>query len=154
MFYTVLLLVHSWLRWVLVALIVIALTRALRGTRSEVPWVDADSRVRVATVAAFDTQVMLGLVLWFISPMTPKSGAAFGAYMKVSQLRFFTVEHAFSMVIALAALHIGSVRSKKADNDHDRHKKWAVAVGIALFFVLAGIPWPFLPYARPLFRIP
>jgi hypothetical protein len=153
-FYTVLLFLHSWLRWGVVALIVIALTRALRGARSDVPWSDADSRVRVASVAAFDTQVMLGVLLFFVSPMTPKSGAAFGAYMKVSQLRFFTVEHGFAMILALAALHVGSVKSKRADNDHDRHKKWAVAVSVALFFVLAGIPWPFLPYARPLFRLP
>jgi hypothetical protein len=152
--YTVLLLAHSWLRWGVLALVVIALTRAVRGARGDLPWLDADSRVRVASVAAFDTQVMLGLILYFLSPMTPKSGAAFGAYMKVRELRFFTVEHGFAMVIALAVLHIGSVRSKKADNGGDRHKRWAIAVGIALFFVLAGIPWPFMPYARPLFRLP
>jgi len=153
-FYTALLFVHSWLRWVLVALILIAIARSVRGARGDLPWLPADSRVRVATVAAFDTQFMLGLILYFISPVTPKSGAAFGAYMKVSQLRFFSVEHVFSMVLAVATLHIGSVRSKKADNDHDQHKRWAIAVGIALFFVLAGIPWPFLAHGRPLFRVP
>lgn len=153
MLYTVLLFVHSWLRWVLVALIVVALVRALRGSKGE-PWTQSDSRVRIATVSAFDTQVLLGVILWVLSPMTPKSGAAMGAYMKVSALRFFTVEHAFSMLIALAALHIGSVRSKRAENDQARHKKWAIAVGIAIFFVLAGIPWPGMPYARPLLRLP
>ena len=150
MTYTVLLLVHSWLRWVVVALILAAIVRAVRGGA----WGDSDSRLRVATVSAFDTQVLIGLVLYAFSPMTPKSGAAIGAYMKVSALRFFTVEHVFAMILAAAALHVGSSKSKKADDDRARHKTWAIALGVALFFVLAGIPWPFMPYARPLFRLP
>lgn len=154
MAYTVLLYVHSYLRWVVLALLLIALTRATRGARRSIPWLDSDSRVRVATVSAFDAQVLLGILLYAFSPMTPKSGAAMGAYMKDASLRFFTVEHVFAMLLALAAVHIGSVKSKKADNDVDRHKKWRFAVGLALFFVLAGIPWPFMKAARPLFRVP
>jgi len=152
--YTVLLFVHSWLRWVVVALVVVALSRAVAGARREAPWLDADSRVRIATVSAFDAQVLLGLVLYALSPMTPKAGAAMGTFMKDPALRFFTVEHVFAMLLALAAVHVGSVKSKKADNDRDRHKTWAIAVGVALFFVLAGMPWPFMKVARPLFRLP
>jgi len=148
--HTALLFIHSWLRWIVLALIVISLVRAIRGGA----WTDGHSKLRLATVASFDAQVLLGIILFVVSPMTPKSGAAMGAYMKVSALRFFTIEHQFAMLIALAALHIGSVKSKKADDDRGRHKAWALAAGLALFFVLAGIPWPFLPYARPLFRVP
>ena len=148
--YSALLFVHSWLRWGVLALIVVSLVRSIRGGA----WTDGHSKLRLATVASFDTQVLLGIILWVVSPMTPKSGAAMGAYMKVSALRFFTVEHPFAMIIALAALHIGSVKSKKADDDRGRHKAWAVAAGLSLFFVLAGIPWPGFPYARALFRLP
>jgi hypothetical protein len=138
--YTVLLFLHSWLRWAVLALLVVSLVRALSG----------DSKLRIATVSAFDAQVLIGVLLYVVSPMTPKSGAAMGAYMKVSALRFFTVEHAFAMVMALVALHIGSAKSKRSGN----HKTWAIAVGVALFFVLAGIPWPGMPYGRALFRLP
>jgi len=152
--YTALLLVHSWLRWILIALVLISLTRAVRGSQRGVPWTASDSRFRVATVSAFDTQVLIGVLLFVFSPMTPKSGAAMGAYMKIRGFRFFTVEHEFAMLIALAALHIGSLKSKRAEDDRGRHKAWAIAAAVGLFFLLAGIPWPGMSYARPLFRLP
>ncbi len=148
--YSPLLYIHSWLRWVLLALLVVSVVRGLRGGA----FTAADARVRTFTVASADTQMLLGILLYVVGPMTPRSAAAFGAYMKISALRFFTVEHPFVMVVALGVLHVFSSRSRKADTDALRHRRWAIGAGIALALILAGIPWPGLPYARALFRLP
>jgi hypothetical protein len=73
--------------------------------------------------------------------------------MRVATVRFFGVEHALSMVIGLVALHVGRVISKRASG-RARHKRVAIATGAALFAVFIGVPWPGLPYARPLARVP
>lgn len=148
--YAPLLYIHSWLRWALLAMLLASVVRGFRGGA----FTAADARVRTLTVASADVQFLLGILLYVVGPMTPRSAAAFGAYMKSSALRFFTVEHPFVMLVALAMLHVFAVRSRKADTDALRHRRWAIGATIALVLILAAIPWPGLPYARALFRLP
>src|SRR5690242_8782543 len=107
MLYGVVLLLHSWLRWAVVVLAVVVLTRALatsRGARESVP---GDRKLGTALVAALDFQVLLGLLLYFVlSPYVPHTGPDYKAVMKNSMLRFFAVEHITAMLLALIAMHI------------------------------------------------
>ena len=59
-----------------------------------------------------------------------------------------------AMLTALVVLHIFAARSRKGDTDAARHRALAIGATIALVLVLVGIPWPFLSYGRPLFRLP
>jgi hypothetical protein len=62
--------------------------------------------------------------------------------------RFWTVEHLFSMLLAVALVHIGVARARKGKGGV------AVLYLLALLAILVGIPWPFLPYGRPLIPVP
>jgi cytochrome c553 len=73
--------------------------------------------------------------------------------MHSSVLRFFLIEHAVSMLLALIAAHVGRVRMRRATTGPDKHQRTASSVLIAFLCILVGIPWPFLPYARPLARL-
>jgi hypothetical protein len=148
--YATLLFVHSWLRWIVLTLLVVSVVRGFRGGA----FTARDARTRTITVASADTQALLGVLLYVVGPMTPRSGAAFALYMKIAVFRFFTLEHPFGMVIALTVLHIFAVRSRKSESDALQHRRWAIGASIALAAVLLSIPWPGLPYARPLFRLP
>ena len=151
--YPVLLFIHSWLRWAVVALAFVLLFRAVTRGRGGQPWMPGDRTLSVVFTSVLDTQVLLGLGLYFgLSPFTPRSMAMFGAAMKDHALRFFAVEHAFAMIFAMLAAHVGVAASKRADDDATRYKRVALGVAVALFAIAVGIPWPGLPYARPLFR--
>ncbi len=151
--YTVLLFIHSWLRWGVVALAFVLLFRAFTRGRGGAPWTSADRGLSVAFTAALDTQLLLGLGLYFgLSPFTPRTGAALGAAMKVAYLRFWAVEHVFAMVFAIVAAHVGVASAKRAEDDATRYKRVAIGVAVALVAIAVGIPWPGLPYGRPLFR--
>jgi hypothetical protein len=67
-----------------------------------------------------------------------------------SALRFFLVEHAFGMLLAVTLAHIGRIRIRKAADDGRRHRSAAIYFGIALVLVLLSIPWPGMPAGRPL----
>jgi hypothetical protein len=152
--YTVLLFLHSWLRWGVVALGFVVLFRSIARRRAGAPWVSADRGLSIAYTAVLDTQVLLGLGLYFgLSPFTPRSMAMLGAAMKSPQLRFFAVEHTFAMLFALVAAHVASVAAKRAEDDDQRYKRLAIGVGLSLLAIAAGIPWPGMPYARPFFRL-
>jgi hypothetical protein len=58
------------------------------------------------------------------------------------------------MVLAALAAHVGSVASRRARDDRGRHRRLAIGAGLALLAILIGMPWPFMPYGRPLLRLP
>lgn len=151
--HAVVLALHSWLRWGVVALAAAAFARSALAVRRGRGWTRADRRLAVAFVAAIDTQVLSGLLLYAVlSPLTPRSADALRAAMHVSVLRFFAVEHVMSMTLALASAHVGWVRAKRAADDATRHRHLAFGAGVALACLLVGMPWPVMPYGRPLLR--
>jgi hypothetical protein len=104
-------------------------------------------------VGTLDLQLLIGLVLYFgLSPITRAAFQDFGAAMGNSMLRFWAVEHIFGMVIAVALAHVGRVRVRKMTDPVRRHKLAAIFFGLALVAIVATIPWPGTPAARPLFR--
>lgn len=147
--YPILLVVHSLLRWAVLAAGGAALLRALGSKRA---WSAADDRAGFWFVMAMDLQFLLGLLLYAgVSPMTRVVFADFGAAMGNSMLRFWAVEHLFGMVVALALVHIGRVRIRKADPVR-RRRLALIFYGLALAVILASIPWPGTPAGRPLLR--
>ncbi|HEY0872749.1 MAG TPA: hypothetical protein VGD94_04700 [Vicinamibacterales bacterium] len=142
MLYTTFLIVHSWLRWLVLIAGVVAVARG--GSRN-------DNAGRLF-VTFLDVQMLLGLLLYFwLSPLTTAALQDFGAAMGVPQMRYFAVEHVFGMIIAIALAHIGRGKVRKAP-EHRRARTAAIFYGLALLAILISIPWPGMPAARPLFR--
>jgi hypothetical protein len=149
--YGIVLNVHSWLRWLVIIAVLWTILRAwVPGPR---PWTVTDDRSIRLSLIALDVQFLLGLLLYFwLSPFTTQAMSDIAAAMKSSGLRFFLVEHAFGMLLALALAHIGAVRVRKAPPER-RHRLASIYFVLALLAILASIPWPGLPAGRPLFRL-
>lgn len=143
--------VHSLFRWVVLLTGLAAAGRGIAGWNGRA-WTAGDNRAGVWFISALDIQFLLGLLLYVV--LSPTVNVAFkniGAAMKDPGLRFFLVEHATGMIIAIALAHIGRIRTKKATTDVARHRAAAVFYTIALLIILASIPWPGMPAGRPLF---
>jgi hypothetical protein len=140
--YELVLLVHSWLRWAVLA----AGLAAAFGGRSR------DDTGGKWFVILLDLQIVLGLLLYFaLSPFTKAAMANFGEAMGNSQLRFFAVEHVFGMLIGTALAHVGRKKVKNAVIER-RGRLALIFYGLALLAIMASIPWPGMPAGRPLFR--
>ena len=149
--YTAALVVHSWLRWVIIILGVIAAVRALTAGRR--PWTRIDHRIARLFGITFDIQALIGLILYFLlSPFTREALRSFGAAMQSSGLRFWAVEHPFGMFLALALVHIGNGRIRKTSDDRRKHRSAAIFFTLALIVMLLTIPWPGMANGRPLYR--
>jgi hypothetical protein len=145
---------HSILRWAVVGFLVALLVRTVRGFQSNRRWTERDERLHVFLISFADVQLLLGLLLYFwLSPLMHAFLEHPGAAMKQSTLRFFGVEHTFSAILALVVLHVGRARSRRSRGEpRQRHRQVLVSLLIALVLVAVTIPWPFLPYGRPLLR--
>jgi hypothetical protein len=149
--YPLILTLHSILRWIVLILAVVAFVRALIGWLGKQEWTALDDRLGVLLSGSMDLQVLLGFFLYlFLSPITTSAFRNFGAAMGNSAQRFWMVEHLFLMVVALILTHVGRASSKRAEGVRGKHKRAAIFFGLALLAILIAIPWPFLPYGRPL----
>ncbi|MEO6010063.1 MAG: hypothetical protein ABIU38_18605 [Vicinamibacteraceae bacterium] len=146
-------LLHSWIRWAVLALLVLVVMRGWQGRRGLWAWSAGNERLHVALVAVADVQLVIGLWLYLgASPFVQAFLSDVGVNIHNRLLRFFGLEHVTMMLVAIACIHIGRARSKSAPDPRQHHRRafaWTLA---ALILVLASIPWPFLPVARPLFR--
>ncbi|MDI3286287.1 cytochrome c [Polyangium sp. 15x6] len=154
MLYPIVLTLHSWLRWIVLGLGLGVTVTSARARGRSGTYERSHDRLGLFFVAALDLQLTLGLVMYlWLSPITRLAFQDPGGAMRTSALRFFLVEHVFSMVLALACAHVGRVRVRRSTSDADKHKRAAWGAGLALVCILVGIPWPFMPYARPLARL-
>lgn len=151
--YPTLLLIHSWSRWLVLVFGLIAIFRAFSGWQNRSPFTGADNGMGASFVGSMHLQLLLGLILYFISPVGAKAfETAGGAVMKDATGRFFAMEHLVGMLLAVIVAQVGRVLSKKATDPVLKHKKAFVWFAVALAIVLLMIPWGIWNPERPLFR--
>lgn len=155
MIYGLVLLAHSWLRWVVLALGVVLFGVALWGAgRGHDAWPHGLERLRRGFLGALDGQMLLGIALYAILSPFPRAGLSdIAGAMATPILRFYTVEHVFGMIVAIAVAHAGSARAMRVEGAR-RYRVLLVTQALWLLITLASIPWPGLPYGRPLLRAP
>ncbi|MEN3338238.1 MAG: hypothetical protein V7647_1914 [Acidobacteriota bacterium] len=146
------LILHSWVRWIVIAAGLHAAARGLLGASRNAPWTPGDDRAGFWFVTAMDLQLTIGLVLYlFLSPYAAAALHNLSATMKDPVLRFWAVEHAFGMLVAVTLVHVGRVRARRTDSLR-RHRITAIFYGLALVAILVSLPWPGSAHARPLLR--
>jgi dipeptide/tripeptide permease len=103
-----------------------------------------DDKLSLFSLITAHVQLLLGLGLYFISPLVEAAMAdGMGEAMKSTVMRFWLVEHIFGMVIGIALITVGRIAAKRATEDNAKFKKIAVYFSIGLLIILATIPWPF-----------
>ena len=146
---------HSYVRWVVVALGLLALGRAVAGWRSRAGWRRVDERLATAFLATLDTQVLLGILLWCLwSPFAMAFRDDPRAAMHDAPVRFWGMEHQVSMVLAFVVAHVGRARGKRHGEGWARHRIQAITLLVWVALVAAAFPWPGTGHARPLLRMP
>jgi hypothetical protein len=140
--YTGLLHLHNSLRWLILLVALVTLVKYFMGWFSQKGWMKSDNILGILFTAIIDIQLIVGLVLYFgYSPITKAAFQDFGAAMKNADLRFYAVEHFIMMLIALALVHIGRSKTKKAISARRKFGLSLVFFGIAYIIILAAIPW-------------
>jgi hypothetical protein len=128
---------HSGLRWIALFLLVAAVATAFSRWQSRASFSESNRKLYLFALIAVHTQLVLGLILYFISPKVNTSLISDKIY------RFYTVEHTAGMLIAIILITIGYSRAKRLSSATGKHKTVAIFMGLGLLLILASIPWPF-----------
>ncbi len=154
MMYDFFLFLHSWLRWVVFLLLVIIPFRSGLAYYKGAVFQAWDKFLNITLLGVAHIQFLIGLVLYFgLSPVAAEGLSHFSLSMKSAYLRYWTVEHIFSMFVVIALIQTGYSISKRGKTDNSKHKVIFITTLLALIILLAMHPWPHKVYGRPLFRI-
>ena len=136
-----LLIVHSYLRWLVLLAGAYAIFKMTRGYSSGAVYGPADRRNAAIFVGLFDLQFLVGLILYGVSPLTRSAMANMPTAMQDAHTRFFVAEHPLMMFVALCAAHGASIWSRRATTDKAKFMRASLGFSLAMGLVLAGIPW-------------
>jgi len=151
--YQTLTFLHSTLRWFVLISLIISLYKAYRGYSLKTTYTKTDNAIRHWTATIAHLQLMVGITLYFQSPIIKYFLKNFSTAKENFDLLFFGLLHSTLMLIAVIIITIGSALTKRKTVDNEKFKTMLVCYGLALLLIFIAIPWPFSPFAnRPYFR--
>ncbi|MBL4623769.1 MAG: hypothetical protein JKY42_01300 [Flavobacteriales bacterium] len=124
---------HSTLRWIVLVLMILAGIKSLIGWLNKSSYEPIDDKLSLFTLIATHTQLLIGFGLYFMSPRVDFSNIADGT------TRYFTIEHAFLMILVAVLITIGRSKSKKKEEAVDKHKTVALFYLISLAIVVVTV---------------
>jgi len=126
---------HSGFRYIVFLLLVIAIIKAISSWLGNKPFTEGDKKLNLFTLISAHTQLLIGLVLYFISPVVQFNANT----MKDPLTRYFTVEHWVMMLIAIVLITIGYSKSKRGTTDTGKHKTVSIFYTTAFLVILIAI---------------
>jgi uncharacterized membrane protein len=133
--YPGLLLTHSYLRYVVLLLLLVVVLKSLTAWLNNKPFTNGDDKFSLTLLIATHTQLLVGLFLYFVSPFVQFSGET----MKDKGFRYWTVEHFFMMALAIVLITIARISHKKLSTAAAKHKRLFILNAIALLIIVVAI---------------
>jgi heme A synthase len=127
---------HSGWAYLTILLTVIAFVNSVIGVLSKKEYKDSDKKIGLYALGAVHTQVLIGLLVYFVSPI-----GLSGFSMSDSALRLTSMEHPLINIIGIVLMTIGWVKHKKLSASESKFKTVAIYYGIGLLLILSRIPW-------------
>lgn len=134
---------HSGLAYLVLAALAIIFGYVLFNFFSNKPFTEKVRKASLVGLILSHLQLLIGLVLYFISPkgLSNFSGEAMGDAMS----RLYMLEHPLTMIIAIILITVGYSKAKNGTEDASRYKKILIFYGLGLFLMLIRIPWSVWP---------
>jgi len=134
--------VHSYLAYVALALLFLAVANAFIGlTGKKMFTLERDFRISLFTLIVCHIQLLVGLLVYFLSPNGLEAIRSLGMGGLNASARLLALEHPLINIIALAFITIGWSRHKKFLDGTSKFKSIALFYGLGLLLILSRIPW-------------
>ncbi|MDZ7647226.1 MAG: hypothetical protein U5K54_08615 [Cytophagales bacterium] len=130
-----LLLTHSVVRYFILIFLLVVIVRSFSGWQKNMAYTGLDDRMSLWLFILTHTQLLVGLILYFVSPVVIFSGAS----MKDAIARYWLVEHNTMMLIAIVLITIARISAKKMTEAVAKHKRLFIFNAIALIIIVAAI---------------
>jgi hypothetical protein len=133
---------HSYLAYIVLAILFLAVANAILGLIGNKMFTpQKDLRLSLFTLILCHIQLLIGLLLYFVSANGFNAVQELGMGGLNSAARLLAVEHPFINRVAIALITIGWSRHKKFMDGKRKFKSIAVFYGLGLLLILSRIPW-------------
>ena len=130
---------HSAFAYLLLAVLLFAIIYNLIGYLGKKPFSETNRKVALIGLIASHLQLVIGLILYFVSPMGLSNFS--GPNMKDSVSRLYMLEHPLTMIIGIVLVTIGYSKAKKLTDSNARYRKILIFFTLGLILMLVRIPW-------------
>ncbi|NQD71476.1 hypothetical protein HP439_12155 [Sphingobacterium shayense] len=127
---------HSTIAIVLLLALVIVLIITLINYLGNKPY---NRKIALIGFISAHIQLLLGLVLYFISPLGVQAFSS--ENMKNSLSRLYFLEHPLMMVIGIVLITIGYSKAKKLTDAKKANQTILIFFGLGLILILSRVPW-------------
>jgi len=134
---------HSGLAYLVLAALAIVFGYVFFKYFNDKTFTEKVRKVSLVGLIVSHLQLLIGLVLYLISPkgISNFSGEAMGDAMS----RLYMLEHPLTMIIAIILITVGYSKAKNGTDDASRYKNILVFYGLGIFLMLLRIPWSVWP---------
>jgi heme A synthase len=132
--------IHSYTAYLSLAGLLIAILYSAWSLMNKNPF---SKMIAVLGLALTHLQIVLGLVLYFVSPLGFSNFS--GANMKDTVSRLYMLEHPLTMIIAAVLITIGYSKAKRKAAVEAKHKQILIFYMLGLLLILLRIPWSAWP---------
>ena len=151
--YGPLLFIHSWMRWLVLGVLLFLIFKTLFVQINKSKWQPKDDATLWVFDQIFGYQILFGLVLWAgTSPLTKMVFKNFSVIQEDPVLFFWFLRHPLTMIVAMGFFQGGYDKFKEAVPEK-KNKILLFTLIITLVIILSAIPWSNLIFGRPLFRL-
>ena len=136
---------HSYWAYLAIIMLIVAVVNSLIGLTGKKEYSAKDFRISLFTLIVSHIQLLLGLILYFVSPMFDMWSSMGSEVMKTASVRLYLVEHPLINIIAIVLITIGYSKHKKKLTSSPKFKTIFIFYTLALICLLSRIPWDVWP---------
>ena len=131
---------HSGLAYLALLALVLVIIWALVGALSGRDFQEKDRKIALIAFILCHIQLLVGLILYFVSPLGYSLLAGGGA-MADATARLTALEHPLINILAIVLISVGFIRAKKLESSTTKFRSIYMMYAIGLVLILSRIPW-------------
>ena len=139
--YSILKTVHSYWAFFVFIILFIAILNALIKIISKKSFNSTDLRISLFGLIFSHIQLLIGLILYFISPWFDQWSSLGMGVMKNNESRLYLVEHPITNILAIFFITIGWSLHKKQSESSKKFLRIFLFYGFGYILLLSRIPW-------------
>ena len=133
--------IHSYWAYIVLGVLLLAILNAFIGRFSNKPFTIKDLRISLFALIVTHIQLLIGLILYFVSPRFSAWQEGMGTVMGDSTLRLYLVEHPITNILAVVLITMGWSMHKRQTESGKRFMRIGLFYLLGLVLLLSRIPW-------------
>ena len=133
--------IHSFWAYVVLLMLVVAIGNALLGKFMNKSFTIKDLRISLFALIVTHIQLLVGLILYFVSPRFSAWQEGVGAVMGDASLRLYLVEHPVTNILAVVLITMGWSMHKRQAESSKKFLRIGLFYLLGTVLLLSRIPW-------------